>query len=296
MQRHYHRCLRLSILVFTLVTSGALTVQGQKLPVKWEELTGADFAKAIKQAQNTCVLPFGIIEKHGPQLPLGTDLINSRYAAVHGSEQEYAVVFPPYYFGQIFEARHEPGTVAYSPQLQFELLQETTDEMARNGCKKILIVNGHGGNDSFLPYFAQSQLAKPHDYVVYVYLHPRYPAGRPKLQSKVDMHAGESETSHTLVSRPDLVHLDRAGSESGADHNRLDLPEGVYTGIWWYARFPNHYAGNGALANKALGEFDMKAWSDDVANALRAIKNDQNSLKLQNEFFEKAQHPWDTPQ
>ena len=110
------------------------------------------------------------------------------------------------------------------------------------------------------------------------------------------MHAGESETSHTLVSRPDLVHLDRAGSESGADRNRLDLPEGVYTGIWWYARFPDHYAGNGALANKALGEFDMKAWSDDVANALRAIKNDQNSLKLQNEFFEKAQHPLDTPQ
>jgi creatinine amidohydrolase len=40
----------------------------------------------------------------------------------------------------------------------------------------------------------------------------------------------------------------------------------------------------------------MKAWSDDVANALRAIKSDQNSLKLQNEFFEKAQHPLETPQ
>jgi creatinine amidohydrolase len=279
-----------------LMTPGALTTYGQKLPVKWEELTGADFAKAIQQARNTCILPFGILEKHGPQLPLGTDLINSRYAAVHGSEQEYAIVFPEYYFGQIFEARHEPGTVAYSAHLQLELLQETTDEMARNGCKKILIVNGHGGNDSLLPYFAQSQLAKPHDYVVYVYLHPRYPAGRPKLQSKVDMHAGESETSHTLVSRPDLVHLDRADSESGADRNRLDLPEGVYTGIWWYARFPDHYAGTGALANKELGEFDMKAWSDDVASALRAIKADQNSLKLQNEFFEKASHPLDTAQ
>jgi creatinine amidohydrolase len=296
MQRPYDRYSKLITLVFALVISAAPAVQGQQLPVKWEELTAADFARAIKQAQNTCVLPFGILEKHGPQLPLGTDLINARYAGVHGAQQEYAVVFPEYYFGQIFEARQEPGTIAYSSHLQLELLQETTDEMARNGCKRILIVNGHGGNDSLLPYFAQSQLAKPHDYVVYVYLHPRYPAGRPKLQSKVDMHAGESETSHTLVSRPDLVHLDRAGSESGADRNRLDLPEGVYTGIWWYARFPDHYAGNGALANKALGEFDMKAWSDDVANALRAIKNDQNSLRLQNEFFEKAQHPLDTPQ
>ncbi|HZS55550.1 MAG TPA: creatininase family protein [Bryobacteraceae bacterium] len=274
----------------------AITAYSQKLSVKWEELTAADFAHAIKQAQNTCVLPFGIIEKHGPQLPLGTDLINARYAALHGSEKEYAVVFPEYYFGQIFEAKQEPGTVAYSAALQLELLQETTDEMARNGCKKILIVNGHGGNQYLLPYFAQSQLAKPHDYVVYVYLSPRYPNNRPARKSKVDMHAGESETSHTLISRPDLVHLDRAGSESGEDRNRLDLPEGVYTGIWWYAKFPDHYAGNGALANKELGEFDMNAWSDDVANALRAIKSDQNSLRLQNEFFEKTSHPLDTRQ
>jgi len=290
------RLERKAPILITLLTLFAWTAVAQKLPVKWEELTAADFARGIQQSQNTCVLPFGILEKHGPQLPLGTDLINSRYAALHGAEQEYAIVFPEYYFGQIFEARQEPGTIAYSPHLQLELLQETTDEMARNGCKKILIVNGHGGNDSLLPYFAQSQLAKPHDYVVYVYLHPTFPSGRPPLHSKVDMHAGESETSNTLVSRPDLVHLDRAGAESGADRNRLDLPEGVYTGIWWYAKFPDHYAGNGALANKQLGDFDMKAWSDDVANALRAVKSDQNSLKLQNEFFEKTSHPLDTAQ
>lgn len=281
---------------FALLMCGALSAYSQSLPVKWEELTGPDFIKAIHKAQNTCVLPFGIIEKHGPQLPLGSDLINSRYAALHGAEKEYAVVFPEYYFGQIFEARHEPGTLAYSAHLQLELLQETTDEMARNGCKKILIVNGHGGNNSLLPYFAQSQMAAPHDYVVYVYLHPKFPKGRPALKSKIDAHAGESETSNTLISRPDLVHMDRAASESGADQARLDLPDGVYTGIWWYARFPEHYAGDATAANKALGQFDMDAWANDVATALQAIKADQKSLELQNEFFEKAKHPLDTRQ
>ncbi|MBV8819432.1 MAG: creatininase family protein [Acidobacteriaceae bacterium] len=285
--------LRCKVLAFSLL---AVAAYGQQLPVKWEELTAADFAQAIKQAQNTCVLPFGIIEKHGPQLPLGTDLINARYAALHGAQKEFAVVFPEYYFGQIFEARQEPGTVAYSADLQLKLLKETTDEMARNGCQKILIVNGHGGNQYLLPFFAQAQLAKKHNYVVYVYLSPQYPKGRPELKSKVDMHAGESETSNTLVSRPDLVHMDRAGQESGEDRNRLDLPPGVYTGIWWYAKFPDHYAGNGALANKALGDFDMNAWSDGVANALRGIKNDETSLKLQNEFFEKSEHPMQTQQ
>jgi creatinine amidohydrolase len=264
--------------------------------VKWEELTGADFASALRQSQGTCLLPFGIIEKHGPQLPLGTDLINVRYVSVHAAEKEFAVVFPEYYFGQIFEARHEPGTMAYSPRLQLELLQETTDEMARNGCKKILIVNGHGGNNHLLPYFAQAQLASPHDYVVYVYMRGEYPPGRPPLKTKVDAHAGESETAHTMISRPDLVHMDRASSESGADLNRLDLPQGVYTGIWWYAKFPNHYAGDGSAATKELGEFDMNAWTDSIANAIRAVKSDQESPRLQHEFFEESAHPLDTKQ
>jgi creatinine amidohydrolase len=274
----------------------AAVCSAQKLPVKWEELTAEDFQSALKQSQGTCLLPFGIIEKHGPQLPLGTDLINVRYVSEHAAAEEYAIVFPPYFYGQIFEARHQPGTLAYSAKLQLELLQETTDEMARNGCKKILIVNGHGGNNHLLPFFAQSQLAAPHDYVVYIYSGAEYPPGRPALKTKVDAHAGESETAHVMVSRPDLVHLDRAGRESGADLNRLDLPAGVYTGIWWYAKFPNHYAGDGAAATTVLGEFDMKAWTAAVVNAIRAVKADQRSLSLQREFFEESSHPADTKQ
>ncbi|MBV8069112.1 MAG: creatininase family protein [Acidobacteriaceae bacterium] len=290
----WKRFLLTSCLQALLPATGLLNAQN--LSVHWEELTAADFVRAIQKSEATCVLPFGIIEKHGPQLPLGTDLINVRYVAEHATEKEYAVVFPAYYFGQIFEARQQPGTVAYSAQLQMELLQATTDEMGRNGCKKILILNGHGGNASFLPYFAQSQLASPHDYVVYVFTRGQMPPGRPALKTKTDMHAGESETAHTMISRPDLVHMDRATQESGADLHRLDLPEGVYTGIWWYARFPNHYAGDGSAASHELGQFDMNAWTEQAENVIRAIKSDQESLRLQNEFFENAKHPLETKQ
>lgn len=282
--------------LFTTLLLGVAPAVSQNLPAKWEELTAGDFQQAMQKAQNTCVLPFGIIEKHGPQLPLGTDLINVRYATMHGVEQEYAIVFPEYYFGQIFEARHEPGTMAYSAKIQMELLQETTDEMGRNGCKKIVIVNGHGGNNNLLPYFAQTQMATPHDYVVYVVNRGSYGPGRPSLKSKVDQHAGESETAHTMISRPDLVHIDRATSENGADRNRLDLPAGVYTGIWWYAKFPDHYAGDGSVATAELGEFDMKAWAKNIANAIRAVKSDQVAPRLQTEFFQNAGHPMNTKQ
>ena len=240
-----------------------------KFSVHWEELTASDFREGIQRAQGTCLLPFGILEKHGPHLPLGTDLLDVRYAALHAAEQEYAVVFPEYYFGQISEARHEPGTIAYSRSMQLALLQETTDEMARNGCEKILIVNGHGGNEPLLPYFAQTQLDKPHDYVVYVFDERTPDKGGPAKKTKIDMHAGESETSKMMISRPDTVHMDRATNESGADQARQKLPADVYTGIWWYTRFPNHYSGEGAAASKELGEFQMNWWIDSVAKAIK---------------------------
>ena len=99
-----------------------------------------------------------------------------------------------------------------------------------------------------------------------------------------------------LVSRPDLVHLNRAGKESGADRQRLKLPATLYTGIWWYASFPDHYSGDGSAATKELGEYYMNAWVGAITQAIRVVKTDNKALELQNEFFEKAKHPMETPQ
>lgn len=267
----------------------------------WEELTGPDFPKAIEQAKGTCALPFGIIEKHGPTSPTGTDLINVRYSTDLAAKQEYTVIFPPYYFGQIFEARHQPGTIAYSTRLQLDMLQETVAEMARNGCKKIVIVNGHGGNTNLLNFFAQVQLDSPRDYVVYAF--SGLGAGQqitsgPAAPSKpgVDGHAGEGEASNVMASRPDLVHPERGGQESGKDLARLDLPAGVFTAISWYARFPNHYAGDASGATAARGKAATELLAARIAAALRAVKADTAGPRLQKEFFDAAQHPLDTKQ
>ena len=288
---------RIGVTAFLLLL-GVSPARGQtKLSVKWEELTAEDFRQAIQQSKGACLLPFGILEKHGPHLPLGTDLLNVRYAALHAAEQEFAVVFPEYYFGQIFEAKHEPGTVAYSVELQFRLLQETTDEMARNGCKKVIIVNGHGGNEHLLPYFAQAQMTSPKDYVVYVLDGERSrPGGPAKKSTGIDYHAGENESSNTLYTHPELTHIDRAKRESGADQKRQNLPEFLYTGIWWYARFPEHYSGDGSVATKELGEWNVQGWISTIVEAIRAVKEDDASLKIQNEFYEKSKHPLDTRQ
>jgi creatinine amidohydrolase len=262
----------------------AAAASAQNLPSKWEELTGPDFPKAIEQAKGVCLLPFGIVEKHGPSGPMGTDLLNVRYATFLATAKEYAVVFPDYYFGQIFEAKHQPGTIAYSTHLQLELLQETVAEMGRNGCKKIVIISGHGGNTNLIQFFAQTQLETPKEYVVYALMGggnaaaPIPAAARPSKPG-VDGHAGEGEIANVMAHRPDLAH-----------------PAGVYTGIWWYAKVPNHYQGNSAGATAERGKAALEVRAKGIEDAIRAIKADQVSPRLQKEFFEAAKHPLDTKQ
>src|SRR5256885_17077416 len=79
-------------LLLSLIFACSIHAQS-KLSVKWEELTAADFRDAIQLSKGTCLLPFGILEKHGPHLPLGTDLLNVRHASLQAAQQEYAVVF-----------------------------------------------------------------------------------------------------------------------------------------------------------------------------------------------------------
>jgi len=272
---------------------------GTALAVQWEELTAPDFARAIERSGGTVVIPIGIVEKHGPHLPLGTDMINMREIALRAAREEYAIVFPPYYVGQIFEARHQPGTLAYSERLLWDLLQETVDEVARNGARKIILANGHGGNNSFLPFFCQAQLARRRDYAVILYQPASDPEEAAEIQSlrktPMDMHGGEVETSTMLAHRPDLVRMPRAGEQSGADQARLDLKDG-YTAIWWYARFPNHYAGDAAPATRELGEKIVAARAQHLAAFVRTVKADTKVLELQKQFFDQADAPLKTPQ
>ena len=279
-------------LLLTLLLCAA-PVAAQELPSRWDELTAGDWPKAQERAAYTCILPIGILEKHGPHVPLGSDLIMAREWSARAARQEYVVVFPDFFYGQIYEAKHQPGTFALPSRLVWELLDATVEEIARNGFKKIVIVNGHGGNPQLLRYFVQSQLERRRDYVVY-FFDPAYDAKaeeekfKPlrKTDPSVDLHAGETETSVLLYLRPDLVQMPRAAEESGADQNRLALPD-LYTAIWWYARFPNHYSGEGAKGSRELGQALTEHRVATLVRALRVVKTDDKTLKIQGEFFDR---------
>jgi creatinine amidohydrolase len=265
----------------------------QDIPARWDELTASEWPKALEKSSQTCILPIGILEKHGPHAPIGSDLIKVREWAARATKKEYAVVFPDYFYGQIYEARHQPGTFALPHTIVLEMLEATCEEIARNGFKKIVIINGHGGNPNLLRFFIQTQLEKRRDYAVYFF----EPATDSAYLEKVkklrtsdpagDMHAGENETSALLYLRPDLVKMDSAKNESGQNQGRLNLPN-LYTAIWWFSDFPNHYAGEGSKATKELGKVITENTISSLITSLKAVKADTKTLQFQNEFFDRV--------
>jgi creatinine amidohydrolase len=264
----------------------------QKLHTRWDELTASEWPRALALSDSTCILPFGVLEKHGPHGPIGSDLIKVRELTAMATKKEYAVVFPDYFYGQINEARQQPGTFALPSQVVWDLLEATCDEIARNGFRKIVIVNGHGGNPNLIYYFSQTRLEKRRNYALYFYQPSQDSAFRKKLldarksDPSYDQHGGESETSMLLYLRPDVVKMDSALNESGVPKKRLHL-QNAYTPIWWYADYPNHYAGEGSKATKAYGQLITEQYVDNLSKTIKAIKADKETLALQEEYFNR---------
>jgi creatinine amidohydrolase len=269
--------------------------------MRWEELTGDQFLQSVEAAQGVCVLPLSCIERHAHHLPLGTDMYIGRDLCRRAAEIEPAVIFPDFVFTQILEARHCPGTIAIDADLILRLLDNVCREIARNGFTKIVIVNAHGGNDYLIHFFAQTQLASNRDYVVFIarppYAETDEAAVKAQWQSAVDGHAGESETSAIMVIRPDLVRRDQIRADSeGMPLERLKaLRElGIDMGIWWYADHPTHYRGDASVATAEKGERMLAARARALAQAIRAIKADGETARLQDEFFSYSdQHTYD---
>ena len=268
----------------------------------WENLTVLQFKQAVADT-GVCIIPLGVLEKHGNHLPLGTDMFTARAVCQAAAENEPAIVFPYYFMGQISEARHFPGTIAVSHQSMMQNLLEMCDEIARNGLKKILIMSGHGGNNSFLPFFAQQFTHTERDYCVYTGFVGNYSgAQRKQIQEKarkqdLGAHAGILETSMIMHLCPDLVQMQDQDPTEGESLGRLNniASHNLSTGFNWYASFPAHFAGDPTGASGELGKmvFDMAV--SNVTAQIKAIKEDDVSPRLIKEFAEYGKNPLATP-
>jgi len=264
--------------------------------MRWENLTGKQFEEAVIATNGVCVVPFGILEKHGDHLPLGTDMMIASGVAEKAAGIEPVVLFPDYLFGQNSGVKHWPGSLAFSGETQLRMLKEICQEIRRNGFTKIIILNGHGGNNELIDFFLRTTLDEKKDYMVYGYWilnlnaeQQRHLAGQCEAPDR-EGHAGHLETAMIMHLRPKLVHMDRVkpGEWEPKGRGRWLREHGLSSGINWYAEFPNHISGDPLRATADYGKTYTDMLADNFVKAIRRVKADDALLRLQAEFFDQC--------
>lgn len=279
----------------------------------WENLREEEFENAIDASGGVCVLPIGCLEKHGSHLPVGTDAIHITEIAKIASKAEPFCIFPTMYFGEKTGAGEFKGTVMLSSELRLRILKETCGEIARNGFKKILLYNGHGGNQSMISYFSRSVLEEKCDYMVYDYslgsdfatpkklLSGDFPYLTKEdravlndyvLQKKRYGHACFIETGWVYGVRPETVRLDKINEESGSSTGRFDefTRLKINTPYAWMADYPNSYAGDShegmsERIARAMVEYSAKR----LCEVVRFLKNETISDEYKKEWLKKQE-------
>ncbi len=183
-----------------------------KARVILSEMTREQIRKVAPET--TVVLPTASIEQHGPHLPVQTDTLACeticRRAAELASAEVSVTVAPTLCYG--ISAHHfpYPGVLTLTPDTFMTVLREVCDSLARSGFKRIVIVNGHGGNDESVRLVARDLAnTMPVSFAAASY----WNVGRESLEREADAsaigpvpgHAGGFETSLVLALRPDLV-------------------------------------------------------------------------------------------
>ncbi|MGC9210520.1 MAG: creatininase family protein [Acidilobus sp.] len=173
------------------------------------ELTGKQFESSERVI---AVLPVGSVERHGDHLPIGTDAIEALWVASRVAERLKAHLFPPIWYGVSPGLSRFPGTINVDPEAFISYLYSVLREIARNGYRLIVIINGHGGNTSSIRV-AMKRAA--YDQGVTIVLFDWWRDAGTKVLKELFRspgHAGEDETSAMLYIDGEHVDMSSAGA------------------------------------------------------------------------------------
>ena len=179
--------------------------------MRWWELTWPDFEKADK---TIAILPTGIVEAHGPHLPLGTDALMATHIAEETAKRTNTLLLPTVWYGNTYVLDKFPGTISISNEVLYMLYREIFREVARNGVKYLVVVNGHGGNVDALSMASKDVVKETNLVIILVnWWIDLGKEARKKVLETPEGHAAEDETSEVWAAYPHLVRwVPRDGS------------------------------------------------------------------------------------
>ena len=262
--------------------------------MQWENIISSELENITSRVGGVCIIPVGSIEPHGKHLPLGTDYFVAHKVACLAAEQEEAVVFPPMYLGSLYESKALAGAIALKPDVLLALYDNLLSEIERNGFKKIIIFNGHGGNNPFLKFLGFSRLSERHGYNLYISsvtdFTPAQAAERQKdCEGRAWGHACEFETSMALELFEELVKLKNIpnGHVNYLDR-RSELQGNCFCEIDWYSTAPDCYVGDASFASKERGRKYVDYSVSNLVSIIKKVKGDTVTRELTEEFYDKS--------
>ncbi|MFB6491288.1 MAG: creatininase family protein [Thermoproteus sp. AZ2] len=233
--------------------------------MRWWELAWPDFERADKRV---ALLPTGVLEAHGPHLPLGTDALMALYIAERAAEKAGALLLPPVWYGTTYVLDKFPGTISIRPETLYLLYRDIFREVARNGVANLIVVNGHGGNADAL-YMAAKEASREADLTIVVvnwWIDLAKEARRRVLETP-EGHAAEDETSEVMAAYPELVKYVPQDADEW-----VEVKFRVYGRRVYEAEYSRAVQGFPSKASKAKGEAILAEAVEELAKLIEDLR------------------------
>jgi creatinine amidohydrolase len=235
--------------------------------MSWDEV------RDLLRETDTVLIPVGSMEQHGPHLPLGTDTFIATEMARRISEKIGIAFTPGIPYGYSIEHLSFPGSVTLTQEGLMSVVKDVCESMIYHGFKKIVLVNGHGGNVGILETLIQSLKAKHKVTLALInitdmlmeYLQE---SSEPRL-SRIT-HADELETSILMAIDETKVKLNKLRRDGQSDKSGPKTPVGVETG--WRAE---DFSSSGVIGNlERIDKSEGQRILDDILkNILAFLRN-----------------------
>lgn len=201
--------------------------------MRWEEMTAPEI-DALDRQRTVAVLPLGSVEQHGHHMPVGTDSLLAHAVCLSAADrlgEERVVVLPPPWYG--FSSHHMAfaGTITLPATTLVALAEAIVESIVAHTFRRVLIVNGHGGNNNVIGVLASTLGHRFHGTariaaLTYFQLAREAIAEIRESRDGGMGHACEFETALLMHVRPDLVKVDRAVNhypDTGTEYLTTDL-------------------------------------------------------------------------
>lgn len=232
-------------------------------------------------ANTVIVLPTGATEQHGPHLPCAVDSVIAAGVVGHAlarlGDAVPAYAMAPITYGKSEEHLHFPGTMTLSGETLLATMNEIGESVYRAGFRKLLIVNGHGGQPQVMEMAARELRLRHGDFIVVPSFTWRVPhvAGRylSEREKKLAMHAGHAETALMLALAPDTVDMSLAVSNYPPEFpSRLLSPDGRPACAWSARDFgPSGIIGDPLPATAEQGQAILESLAESWAQAITEL-------------------------